>query len=1072
MTTPCPACQHANATGAKFCAECGVALARTCRACHAGNAPTARFCNACGAGLAESSSMVRRAEQAERRQLTVVFCDLVSYTELAARIDPEDLREVVAAFQEAATAAVVAHDGHVAQHLGDGLMIYFGYPRAHEDDAVRSVHAALGILAGVRALGERLERERGFRLAARIGIHTGPTVIGAIGAGATEEQLAVGEAPNLAARLQAIATPNTIVVSAETARLVRRAFELEDLGAVALKGFGDQRQVHRVIAARRLVGAEHHDDDATPFVGRESEASALRTLWQQARSGTGRSVVLRGEAGVGKSRLCMRLGEWITQAGDRELRAACSPYFTHTAMRPVIELLTQLAGVHDDDALDVKRDALAAAAVAAGVPAGEVVPLLGALLGLPPDDDRWPAAPLSPQARKQRTIAVVVQLVIAEARRRPLTVCVEDLHWVDQSTIELLGALIERAASAPLLVVLTCRQQFEAPWQVDSEIALHRLPREAVERIVLHTSGGRALPAEVMHQILLKADGNPLFVEELTRMILESGLLVDGDGGLRAAAAPLPPMAIPATLQDSLMARLDRLSPPRKALVQLCATIGRQFSYELLQEIVRSFEEDMRNELRRLTDGELLYQRGVPPRSVFVFRHALIQDAAYGSLLRRTRTRYHARVADVLLARFPDTPPEVIANHLTEAGRPAEAIEHWRAAGQAALGAFALLDAAAHLTRGLALCEQLPADARAVEAELGVRGLLGVALMLTQGFASPEVETNALRMLALCETDQSSPAAEFPALWGLWTVAIVSGRHARAQAMGERLRELADRTGDRAITLAANTAAGAALLMRGRLAEARRCFEAGLAVYDRAAHAPLAMLFGQDAGAMCAAFLTWVHACDGRDDLARAHADQAMRMCDELAQPGTRAFVGTVLATWCCMVGAHDEAERHAEVVTRLAAEQGMPHWDAQATITRGWALAGRGRAGEGADVMRQAIGLLTAIGSYATMTLYWAGLAETELALGNLDAARAAIADAMRYLERSDERIHEAGLHVLAARIAASAGDQPAARVAFDRALAVARTQEAGGQERRAIQARREAGVTDAGVTDAGVTN
>jgi class 3 adenylate cyclase/predicted ATPase len=1015
----CPACQHANAATAKFCAECGAGLARTCPSCRAVNGPTAKFCAECGSSLADTSA-VRRIEQAERRQLTVVFCDLVSYTELAARIDPEDLREVVAAFQEAATTAVVAHDGHVAQHLGDGLMIYFGYPKAHEDDAMRAVHAALGILGAVRGLGGKLERERGFRLSARIGIHTGPTVVGAIGAGTAEEQLAVGEAPNLASRLQSIAAPDTVMISAETARLVRRAFELEDLGPVALKGFGDRRHVHRVVAARRMVGAERHDDETTPFVGRESETSALETLWQQARSGTGRSVILRGEAGVGKSRLCMRLGEWTARAGDRELRAACSAYFTHSVMRPVIELINQLAGIRDDDGVEHKREALVRLAGTAGLPAVEVMTLVGGLIGLPPDDDRWIAPPLSPQVRKGRTIAAVVELLLAEARRMPLTVCIEDLHWVDQTTIELLGALIEKTPTAPLLVVLTCRQQFEAPWQVDSEIALHRLPREAVERIIQHTSGGRALPPEVVSQILLKADGNPLFVEELTRMVLESGLLVESDGELRAVAAPLPPIAIPATLHDSLMARLDRLSPARKALVQLCATIGRQVSYELLQEIVRSFEEDMRNELRRLTDGELLYQRGVPPRSVFVFRHALIQDAAYGSLLRRTRTRYHARVADVLLARFPDTPPEVIANHLTEAARPAEAIAHWRAAGEAALGAFALLDAASHLTRGLALCEQLPAGRAAVEAELGLRSLLGVALMLSQGFVAPEVRANAQRMVALCETGQSSPGAEFPALWGLWTVEIVGGNHARAQAMGERLRDLAERTGDTAIALAAHTSTGAALLMRGCISDARRAFEDGLAIYDRATHGPLAMLFGQDAGAMCASFLTWAHAVAGEDEQARRRADEAMRLSDELNQPSTRAFVGTVLATWCCIAGIHDEAEQHSDAVIRLAAEQGMPHWDAQASITRGWAQSMRGRVEQGAAGIRKAIAMLTGMGGYASMSFYWAGLAEVELTLGNHDAARAALAEARRYVERSDERIYEAGLQALASRIGA----------------------------------------------------
>jgi tetratricopeptide (TPR) repeat protein len=469
----------------------------------------------------------------------------------------------------------------------------------------------------------------------------------------------------------------------------------------------------------------------------------------------------------------------------------------------------------------------------------------------------------------------------------------------------------------------------------------------------------------------------------------------------------------------------------------------------------------MQNEVRRLTDGELLYQRGAPPRSVFVFKHALMQDAAYSSLLRRTRMNYHARVADVLVAHFPETPDEVVAHHLTEASRAAEAVAGWTAAARRALGSFALAETLAHLHRGLRLVGQIEDPARRIEAELALRVLLNVPLMLTQGFAAPDVEANGTRMLELCEAAGTGAVEQqFPALWALWTFYEVSANYARAAEMGQRLSALADLTGDSGMRLAAHTAVGAAVLMRGQLDEARREFEAGLAVYDPARHAPLAMLFGQDAGAMCASFLAWVHSLDGAADQARARARQSLDLCDALKQPSTRGFVETVLATWCCLEGAFDQAVVHADAVIRLAAEQGMPHWDAQATITRGWALAGLGRGAEGIDTMQRSIQALLAIGSRASMTFYWAGLAEAQLSARDTAGAQRSLDQALAMVDRGDERIYEGGLRWLEGRIALAAGGADAltrAQAAFQSGLAVARAQGARrlvNQLERAIEA------------------
>ena len=1107
----CPACHADNADKAKFCQDCGKPMPRACPSCGSSISPTAKFCSDCGAaaaslvpvsvkaaaasgvpvsvkaspsgrgsGLSGSSSdaappsspapVSRRSDaQAERRQLTVMFCDLVGSTELSARLDPEDLREVIGAYQDAAQAAIAVYDGHVAQYLGDGLLVYFGYPRAQEDSTRRSVHAALGVIERMTAENRRIEREYGAKLSIRIGIHTGPAVVGVVGSGSAEE-LAIGETPNIAARIQSLAEPDTVVLSGETAKLVRDAFVLEDLGAVPLKGFRGTRRLFRVRGPRgaERESAPSNERARAPLVGREGEVAALRALADQALRGEGRSALVRGDAGAGKSRLMRALRDAVVESGGRYVESRCSPFFTNTAMRPIADMIGFVLAPHEEgNAIDLIR--VEAGLSRLGIPLEEsivyVAPLLGLALPTASREARYVQPDLLPQARRAKTVQIVLQVLRKAAEEKPCVLAFEDLHWVDASTIEVLGALIEAARSSRLLVVMTSRPGFHTPWDVDSEISLSRLPRDAVERIIGQIAG-KPLPEEVVRQIVLKADGNPLFAEELSLMVLESGLLAEESDCYRPTLVPIPPLAIPTTLHDSLMARLDRLTPPHKALVQLCATIGRQVSYELLQEVVRSFEEEMTNELRRLTDGELLYERGVAPLSMFVFRHALIQDAAYGSLVRRTRTRYHARVADVLRERFPDTPAEVLAHHLTEAGRFEAAVAEWHAAGRTALGSFGLAEAVHHLLQGLALIGQIADPAEAVVAEMSLRATLNVPFIFRHGFASKEVEDNSSALLDLCTRAgslsggaQGSRGTEeqLVALWGLWQFHEVSARYDRAKDMGDLLMQLALRTGDSAIALAAHTSLGAALLMPGQLDQARRHFERGLALYDMARHKHLALWFGQDAGAMCAAFLSWVHGLDGNADEAKKRADQAMAMADALGQPGTRAFVETVLATWCCFDGNPARAERHSDVVVRLATEQGMPHWEAQAQITRGWAMSERGEPGDSIALMQRHTQALMGMGARASTSFYFAGIAGAALAAGRLDEARAVLAEARAFVERSNERLYEAGLSILDAELALATGDsangsaKSLASESLRRAIAVATQQGAGALEQRA---------------------
>ena len=589
--------------------------------------------------------------EAERRQLTVLFCDLIDSTPLASQLDPEDLREVVRAYQETCAKVIARFDGHIAQYLGDGLLVYFGYPLAHEDDAQRAVRAGLGIVEALGPLHTRLTQERGVHLAVRLGIHTGLVVVGEVGGGMRQEQLALGETPNLAARLQGIAAPNTLVISATTLQLLGGVFACQPLGTPLLKGQAQPLAVYRVLyesmARSRLeaVGAT----GLTPLVGREQEVGLLRERWAQVKDGLGQVVLLSGEAGIGKSRLVQVLKEQVATEPQAWLTPCqCSPYHQNSALYPWIDLLERVALHFDrEETSQQKLRKLEGFLVQYGLPLAEAVPLFAALLSLPLTADYAPL-PLSPEQQKQQTLHALLTIMLRIAAQQPVLLVMEDLHWVDPSTLELLSLLVDQGPTARILALWTFRPDFSPPWTGRAhltQVTLNRLPRRLAAEMTGRVAHGKVLPAEVVEQVVAKTDGVPLFVEELTKMVLESGLLQERAEGYELPG-PLPPLAIPATLHDSLMARLDRLAAV-KPMAQLGATLGREFAYALLQAVSPWDEETLRLGLQQLVEAELLYQRGLPPQATYVFKHALIQDAAYQSLLRSTRQRHHQRIAQV-----------------------------------------------------------------------------------------------------------------------------------------------------------------------------------------------------------------------------------------------------------------------------------------------------------------------------------------------------------------------------------------------------------------------------------------
>ncbi|ETW97682.1 MAG: hypothetical protein ETSY1_21685 [Candidatus Entotheonella factor] len=908
-------------------------------------------------------------------------------------------------------------DGHIAQHLGDQLVVYFGYPQAHEDDAQRAVRMGLGVVEALETLNHALERTQEIRVTARVGIATGMVVMGAVGLSDKRERLALGETPHVAAYLQSLAESDAVLISADTYRLVEGYFPCQAIGTymtedasvpIAVYRAEQERTVRSRFDVAVTVGL-------TPLVGREQEAGLLQERWTRARAGSGQVVLLSADAGIGKSRLVRALTEHAQHEPHILFEYRCSPYYQHSAFYPVIESLQQRLQWTRGETSQIRLQKLEHVLESAGFALDETLPLLASLLSVPLVEP-YTSPSVTPQQQKQKTRELLLEWLLQQAEQQPLCVVVEDLHWIDASTLELLSLLIDQAPMARMLLLLTFRPEFEPPWGNRSyvtQLTLSPLSHAQIEVLVGEITHGIPLPPDMLQQLVVKTDGVPLFGEELTKMVIDSGLVKEKDGRYELAGSS-PDLAIPSTLHDLLMTRLDRLGAV-KHTAQLGATLGKEFTYEVLQAVSTLDETALQHDLAQLVEAELLYQQGLKPRARYAFKHALIQEAAYQSLLRRNRRQYHERIAEVLTEQFPEiaeTQPEWLAHHYTEAGHKGLAIDAWQRAGERAIQQSAYAEAVAHLKAGLALLETLPDAPARTQQELAMQTALGTALIVMKGQGAPEVEHTYARALALCRQMEESPKL-FPVLGGLWRFYNIRTQLRTAQELAEQLLSLAEAQRDPLHLMQAHSTYGQVMLSLGALSEARMHFEQSFILYDHQQHRP--GVYALNPGVFCLSYASLTLWLLGYPDQALQQSLEAVRISREPLHPYSLVWA----LYWVVFIYQFrrepHKAQQCLEDARTLATEHGLsPLQDAKGTIQEGWMLHQLGQAVDGIAQMRQGLVDYRASGSEIRRPYYLALLAEACGEAGDPKDGLAAVAEALGLVAESDERWWEAELYRL----------------------------------------------------------
>jgi len=1013
-----------------------------------------------GASAAVPPVILRAADTGERRQvITVMFADLVGSTALSARMDPEDLRELNSAYQKCVAEAVRRFGGFVARYFGDGVLVYFGYPQAHEDDADRAVRAGLEVIASVIALKTPVS------LQTRVGIATGLAVVGdLIESGDGLERGIVGETPNLAARLQEIAEPNTVVIAEATRSLLGNLFELKDLGTRDLKGIAGPVHTWSALRASTVESRFEalHPSGLTALVGREEETELLLRRWSRVKSGEGRAVLISGEAGVGKSRLIAALLESLTPEPHTRLRYFCSPQHTDSAFYPIIGQMERAAGLLHDDTPPQKLDKLDAL-LAQTSTSIEDAALIVEMLSLP-NDGRYPTLELTPQQRRQKTLEALTAQVETLSRQNPVLMIFEDCHWNDPSTFEAFSRLIDRILTLRVLLLVAFRPEFDAsPWVGRphvSSLIINRLAGHEAGAMIDRIVGNRLLSANIREDIIERSDGIPLFVEEMTKAVLEAGGETAAERAI--AAVPSPALAVPASLYASLMARLDRLGGPPKEVAQVAAAIGREFSHALLKAVWRKRDVELGSALDRLIAAGLLFRQGLPPYATYLFKHALVRDAAYGTLLREQRRALHARVAETLEVQFADiaeSRPELLARHWTEAGLIEKAASLWGKAGLRSLARSALVEAAEQLTRALDQIATLPGTPVVRREQIKLQVALVNALMHVKGYAAPELKAAVERARQFIERAEAlgeppeDPLLLFSVLYGVWAANYVAFNGDVSRDLASQFMALAEKQGQTVPLMIGHRLMGNSLTITGDIAKGREHYDQAFALYDPATHRALATRFGQDVGVSTLVYRALARWMLGYPEAALADVDHALEDARGSGHAGTLMYAQFHTSLTNVLCEKYAAANAQSSEVVRLADEKGAALWKALGTMQSGCVLAQSGKAAEAIQMITSGITMYRSTGSRVYLTIFLSHLSKAYAELRQFDQAWRCIGEAMTAVETTKERWFEAEIHRVAGEIALKLPQlgSSQAETYFERALNVARVQQAKSWELRA---------------------
>jgi class 3 adenylate cyclase/tetratricopeptide (TPR) repeat protein len=1019
-----------------------------CSSCGFSNSTAARFCGGCGSPLVRTEG-----ESTERRQITVLMCDLVGSTALSQRLDPEDLRDLLTDYQHVCEEAVERHDGHIAQYLGDGVLAYFGYPKAHEDDAKRAVRCGLDILSGMQALNHAAAKTQSIGLQVRIGVHTGRVVVGSVGSGLRREQLAQGDTPNIAARLQNLAAPDTLLISDTTWRLVKPAFDGEDVGEHELKGISEPIRLWRVTHATLDETLYAGASETTRYIGRARQHRVLEAEWTTAFAGAARFVTVRGEPGIGKSRL---VSEFRHGFADREvdiLTMRCTSYTSNSAFQPVIDLIEQRLGLEHGQPTKARLDRIDARLAELGISASDSAPLLAMLLSIPADG-RYPPLESTPGRQRTRTFETLLELLRSLSAQLPTLLIVEDLHWADASTLELLDLIVASLAGRRLMGLFTTRPEFLPAWSNNAAATLINVPHldaaeaEDLARSVAHD---KPLPGQVIREIIKRCDGVPLFVEEVTRSVIESGVLEEHDHSWELVG-PLPADLIPASVDASLMSRIDRLGPSR-ITAQLAAAIGREYSFELLRAVSERDAAELEADLDRLVDAGLVREADVGHVRGYVFKHALVQAAAYESLLRSTRAHLHARIALVLRRDFPDEAerrPEVVARHLSGAGQHEQASDYWSAAGARALARMAVPEAHGHYSQALEGIKSLPETPDTLAKELDLQIAIAPTLMTVHGWAAPSVAEACERARSLC-IELQCPDKLYAPVWGLWTNRFVSGQLESALVTANEALEMAKASTMPMLEVTGRHALSYTHYYRGEWAEAIGHAKAGIALYNVEQERALTSTFQISSTVNLVAALGSSLWMQGYQERGLAELERMIAIARDIRHPSA---LSNALGVACYMLTFHRDASRmlrYATEVKGFARDEGWELWYAVGVMSSGWSRLRLGQKADGLSELFEGVALFRATGSDLMGPTVGVIHGEGLHAAGRSSEALAMLAETVTKAERGHVGLLLPEVHRLAGTIHLETGALADAETSFTAALDTAAAQQALSLELRA---------------------